>query len=339
MSKFFRLLVVLIYGTFIIGAFVYLYALVGAYAPKKVLKSLKEEYRGEKFEIIDSYGVEKENDRGLYIISPIKNKNIQFKMYNSTKYKNEDDYSSQRMKYYCEHCEDKSLLEDFSIEEYMVNSNNVEFLHYSLIMQINDYNEIPNKVKKIYDLVNYFISKDDKMFEAIFLQNKYIDYYFFINCDTQKTLEQEIYRAKYDYISKLKKQNQIEKLNEIGKEEIDSIWKPEKLVLVVNGKEITLGNDIVASVQYDSNNNEYYLSYPNEVFKKIDSIEILTIDMGNIKKIRYKNKVYKVKEEPKSKRKDNEIYLYDTIEQIFNKFSEKIEFDYENEKVYITLMN
>ena len=91
MSKFFRLLIVLIYGTFIVGAFVYLYALLGAYTPKKVLKSLKEEYRGEKFEIIESYGTEKENDRGLYILAPKKNKDIKFKMYNTTKYRNDDE--------------------------------------------------------------------------------------------------------------------------------------------------------------------------------------------------------------------------------------------------------
>lgn len=336
MSKFIRLLVVLMYVGFIVGAFIYLYALIGVYAPKKVLKSLKEEYRGEKFEIIDSYGVEKENDRGLYIISPIKNKNIQFKMYNSTKYKNEDDYSSHRVKYYYEHCEDKSLLEGFYVEEDTITNDKIDFLHYTVLMQLNDYSEIESKVEKIYNLAKYFISKDDKMFEAIFLENKNMNYHFFINCDTANTLEQEIYKAKYEYMSKL---NQLGKLSEISQDEIDKIWKPEKLVLVVNGNEITLGNNIVASVQYDSNNSQYYLSYPNEVFKKIDSIEILSIDMGNIKKIKYKNKVYKVKEEPKSKRKDNEIYLYDTIEQIFNKFSAKIEFDYENEKVYITLTN
>ena len=330
MSKFFRLLIVLIYGTFIVGAFVYLYALLGAYTPKKVLKSLKEEYRGEKFEIIESYGTEKENDRGLYILAPKKNKDIKFKMYNTTKYRNDDDYSAHRMKYYYEYCEEKDLLDGFIIQEYMVTIDNIDFLHYSVLLQLDNYNEIPQKVEKIYNLVKYFNSKDSKMFEAIFLENKNMNYNFFINCDTQNSLEQEIYRAKYEYILKLKQQNPIEKFNEISNDEISKIWKPDKLFLVVDGK------DVSASVYYDTNDMKYYLSYANEVFKNIDSIEVLTTDMGNVKKIRCKDKIFKVKNESKRNKKDNEIYLYDNVEEIFNKLGAEVIFDYENEKMYIT---
>ena len=251
-------------------------------------------------------------------------------MYNTTKYRNDDDYSAHRMKYYYEYCEEKDLLDGFIIQEYMVTIDNIDFLHYSVLLQLDNYNEIPQKVEKIYNLVKYFNSKDSKMFEAIFLENKNMNYNFFINCDTQNSLEQEIYRAKYEYILKLKQQNPIEKFNEISNDEISKIWKPDKLFLVVDGK------DVSASVYYDTNDMKYYLSYANEVFKNIDSIEVLTTDMGNVKKIRCKDKIFKVKNESKRNKKDNEIYLYDNVEEIFNKLGAEVIFDYENEKMYIT---
>ena len=59
----------------LILALITIYALFYIVTPKDVLKSLEEQYKGEKFEIIEDFGAKDSNSRGLYIVSPKDNKN------------------------------------------------------------------------------------------------------------------------------------------------------------------------------------------------------------------------------------------------------------------------
>ena len=147
-------------------AIITIYALFYIVTPKNVLKSLEEAY-GEKFEIIEDFGAKDSNSRGLYIVSPKNNKNIaytykvrlnksckdiQFKMLNTTQVRSDNDYSAQRTKYYIEHCENQELLQDIQIDETTVDYKGIEFLRYSLGVELNDYFEIEEKTEKAYKL-------------------------------------------------------------------------------------------------------------------------------------------------------------------------------------------
>ena len=198
-------------GTFIaifIAAFVLIYAYFYIALPKNVLKSLEELYDGEKFEIVEDFGAKNGHSRGLYIVSPKKNKNIQFKMYNTNQVRSDNDYSAQRTKYYIEHCEDKELLNGIQIEEFTFDYKDVEFLHYTLKIEVKDYNELDEAVEKAYKLAKYLHSQDPKMFESIFLNLKNLGASFItIPCDTENTLEEEINRAKQEYLKALEENN------------------------------------------------------------------------------------------------------------------------------------
>ena len=134
----------------LILALITIYALFYIVTPKDVLKSLEEQYKGEKFEIIEDFGAKDSNSRGLYIVSPKDNKNIQFKMLNTTQVRSDNDYSAQRTKYYIEHCENQELLQDIQIDETTVDYKGIEFLRYSLGVELNDYFEIEEKTEKAY---------------------------------------------------------------------------------------------------------------------------------------------------------------------------------------------
>ena len=74
------------------------------------------------------------------------------------------------------------------------------------------------------------------------------------------------------------------------------------------------------------------------VFKQIEPIEVLKqgIFSGNVKKIKYNNKVYKVSSSSEGK-KDDVIYSMEIVENFCKKFNTIPEYDYENKKVYITI--
>ena len=319
----------------IIIAFVKVYASLSVVAPKNVLKSLEEEYDGEKFEIIEDFGAKDSSSRGLYIVSPKSNKNIQFKMLNTTKFINEDDYSAQRTKYYIEHCKDKKLLEGVKVDENTVTSQGVEFLHYTLFIELNDYDEIEEKTEKAYKLAKYLHSQDSRMFEPIFLDMTTVNVSLItINCNTEKSLEEEIYSAKYKYIQTLDANNKKEEMQKIGSKEINKIWKPEYLQLIVNEKATTV------KTQYDLEDKEYHIVNITNFFEQIDKIEIAEKNTFSkeIEKIKYNGKTYQIKQGQNSgKNENNIIYTEEGINSIIEKFNGSIKYDYYDKKIYVTM--
>ena len=203
----------------LVFAFFTIYALVYVVTPKNVLKSLKELY-GEEFEIVEDFGAKDSKSRGLYIVSPKNNKDIKFKMLNTTQYRNDNDYSAQRTKYYIEHCKDKTLLEGIKVDENTFTSEGIEFLHYTLYIELNDYSEIEEKTEKAYKLAKYLYSQNNKMDEPIFLDVKDMISLISVHCNTDKSLDEEINSVKYDYIQTLYVNDKKEELQKIGQEEI-----------------------------------------------------------------------------------------------------------------------
>ena len=332
-------IIVIIFIIALILAMAYIYTLFATVAPQNTSKYLQKIYRGEKFEVIEDYSQKNSNGKGLYILSPKSNKEIIFKAYNGGS-GIKDDYSAQRLKYYIQNCENKSLLEDFDAQESTETTENIQFLKYSINTKINDYYEIENKVKETYELAKYLHQKDDKMYEPINIVNWDISYYFSIQCDLSRTLEQEIYRAKYVYISNLKQNNNQEILNKIGNEEISKIWKPETLLLFINGKQMKLYNDGQAMVYYRPENKNYYMSGGDVILQQIEQIEVLETGKmsGFVKKIKYKDKEYKVKQSSDNGTgKSNVIYISGTLEEFLEKFDSEINYDYDNGKVFVTI--
>ncbi len=330
--------------TVIVVAFVTIYALIYIATPKNVLKSLEELYRGEKFEIIEDFGAKDANSRGLYIVAPKKNKNIQFKMLNTTQVRSDNDYSAQRTKYYIEHCEDQELLQDVQIEESSITYKGIEFLHYTVWIELEAYSEIEETTEKAYKLAKYLHAKDPKMFEGISINAKNFMSLISVRCDTEKSLEEEIYSVKYEYIEQLHEAiknpalsydaNNEQELQEIGQEEIDTIWKPKYLQLVINGKE-TIGK-----AMYHLEDKQYYLANMTNFLKQFDEIEIVKMDMfsGDIKKIKYKDKMFAIeKGKHKGKDKSDVIYMEEDLDTIFNKFHANVVYDYDHDKVYLTM--
>ena len=328
----------------LIFAFITIYALFYIVTPKNVLKSLEELYDGEKFEIVEDFGAKDSNSRGLYIVSPKKNKNIQFKMLNTTQVRSDNDYSDQRTKYYIEHCENKELLQDIQIDETTVDYKGIEFLRYSLGVELNDYFEIEEKTEKAYKLAKYLHSKDSKMFEGIGINAKNFMSLISVRADTEKSLEEEIYSVKYNYIEQLHEAiknpalshnaNNKQELQDIGQEEIDKIWKPKYLQIVVNEKETA------EKVQYNLEDKKYQIVNISRFFKQLDKIEILKTDIFSqeVKKIKYNNKTYKIEQGLNyGKNKNDIIYTEENIDDIFKKLDSKIIYDYSNKKVYITM--
>lgn len=323
--------------TIIIIAALFIYFLFSTAAPINTTKYLSQVYQGEKFKIIENYS--NTIGSGWYIISPKSNKNIQFMAYNSgTGVKN--DYSAQRLKYYIENCEDKTLLEEFKIEEKTETYKNEELLQYNMSIEINDYNELEEKVQKVYILAKYLNSKDKRMYESIAIINNDTNYYFSIQCYTTRTYEQELGNAQYTYINNLKEKNNQKELEKIGQEEINKIWKPQSLLLIINGKQMKLYDDSPARVFYSKEDSNYHMSGTDVILQQIEPIEVLKMSKltGFVKKIKYNNKKYTVKQSSSNgKSKKNVVYGGGTLEEFLEKFNSEVIYDYDNEKVYVTI--
>ena len=316
----------------LIFAFITIYASVYTATPKNVLKSLKELY-GEDFEIVEDFGAKDTKSRGLYIVSPKNNKNIQFKMLNTTQFRNDNDYSAQRTKYYIEHCEDKKLLDGVKVDESTITYDGIEFLHYTLFIELNDYDEIEEKTEKAYKLAKYLYSQNNKMNEPIFLDmTDVVVSLININCDTEKSLEEEIYSVKYNYIQTLYVNDKKEELQKIGQKEINKIWKPEYLQLIVNGKETT------EKVEYNLEDKKYHMVNISRFLKQLDNVEILKTDKFSqeIKKIKVNDKIYKI-EQGLNNGKNDVIYTEENVDDIFKKLNCETKYDYSNEKIYVKM--
>ncbi len=331
---------VIIFIIAVIVSLFYIKSLFGIYASVNVKKQLKNEYRGQKFVVVNDYGKDIEKDNGQFLMSPKNNKNIIFKVEKGSVYM-VDDYSENRLKYYIENCKDKSLVSNLNIEQGIKEGYNTDFLKYEVYIDIENYDELESACNKAYNIVKYLEEQDNKMYEAIIIRNKKIDYYNSLNCNGLSSIEKEIYKAKYEYINILKERNNQQELNKINQVEIENIWKPKQLEIILNGTNAKLYNYENAKLYYYTDEQKYKITgIGNVLLKSIDSVEILKInkDLDYVRKIRYKNKIYKVKQEDTYKEnKSDTVYVGGTLEEFVEKFEAKINYDFENKRVYLEI--
>lgn len=336
----FSVFVIIIIIAFIASLF-FIKSLFSNYESVNVKKQLKNEYRGQKFIIVEDYGKNIQKDNGQFLMSPKDNKNIVFKIYKNITYM-VDDYSENRLKYYIENCNDKSLIKGLNIEEGIKTGYDTEFLKYEVYIDIENYEQLENACNKAYKIVKYLEQQDKNMYEAIIIRNKNIEYYNSLNCNELSSIENEIYKAKYKYIDILKEKNNQTELNKIDQNEINDIWTPKKLEIIINGQNVKLYNNENANAYYNLDEKKYKISgIGNVLLKNISGVEILKINKhtDSIKKIKYKNKIYNVKQESTSKNnKKDMIYIGGTLEEFIEKFDANIKYDFNNKKVYVEIL-
>ena len=295
------------------------------YKTKNVLKSLQAEYDGEKFIIAESYG-KKNNESGLYVISPKDNKDIQFNFFNTMDYKSSmDDYEEVRLKYYYNKIGDENLKSEFQVYEkensYTELGQSFTLLHYYLEKNINN-----------MKLLKEFNDLDKNINKGIYIQNPVINLSYEVNY--QKENMRQIDELKNDYIQKLKENNQMSELDKIGNEEIKKIWKPSKLSIVLNGRNITNENKDVYVI-YEYENKYYTISNADNLLKYIPDVEIVSESTDGITKIKYNSREYKIKHST-GKNKSNKIYLYNSVNDLFKTLEyNNILYDYENMRLII----
>ena len=261
---------VIIFIIAVIVSLFYIKSLFGIYASVNVKKQLKSEYRGQKFVVVNDYGKDIEKDNGQFLMSPKNNKNIIFKVEKGSVYM-VDDYSENRLKYYIENCSDKSLVSNLNIEQGIKEGYNTDFLKYEVYIDIENYDELESACNKAYNIVKYLEKQDNKMYEAIIIRNKKIDYYNSLNCNGLSSIEKEIYKAKYEYINILKEKNNQQELSKINQVEIENIWKPEQLEIILNGTNAKLYNDENAKLYYYTDEQKYKITgIGNVLLKSID---------------------------------------------------------------------
>lgn len=306
------------------------------YKTKNVLKSLQAEYNGEKFIIVENYG-KKNNESGLYVISPKDNKDIKFDFFNTMDYKSSmDDYEEFRLKYYYNKIGDENLKSEFQVCEkensYTELGQSFTLLNYYLEKNINDYYEIENAINTSMKLLKEFNDLDKNINKGIYIQNPVINLSYEVNY--QKENMYQIEELKNDYIQKLKENNQISELDRIGNEEINKVWKPSRLSIVLNGRNITNENkDIYVIYEYE---NKYYtISNADSLLKYIPNVKIIGESSDGITKIKYNSKEYKI-EHSTGKNKSNKIYLYNSVNDLFKTMEyNNILYDYDNMKLII----
>ena len=247
-----------------------------------------------------------------------------------------DDYEEFRLKYYYNKIGDENLKSEFQVCEkensYTELGQSFTLLNYYLEKNINDYYEIENAINTSMKLLKEFNDLDKNINKGIYIQNPVINLSYEVNY--QKENMYQIEELKNDYIQKLKENNQISELDRIGNEEINKVWKPSRLSIVLNGRNITNENkDIYVIYEYE---NKYYtISNADSLLKYIPNVKIIGESSDGITKIKYNSKEYKI-EHSTGKNKSNKIYLYNSVNDLFKTLEyNNILYDYENMKLII----
>ena len=247
-----------------------------------------------------------------------------------------DDYEEVRLKYYYNKIGDENLKSEFQVYEkensYTELGQSFTLLHYYLEKNINNYNEIENAINTSMKLLKEFNDLDKNINKGIYIQNPVINLSYEVNY--QKENMRQIDELKNDYIQKLKENNQMSELDKIGNEEIKKIWKPSKLSIVLNGRNITNENKDVYVI-YEYENKYYTISNADNLLKYIPDVEIVSESTDGITKIKYNSREYKIKHST-GKNKSNKIYLYNSVNDLFKTLEyNNILYDYENMRLII----
>lgn len=292
--KFLKKIIILAIIVGFIIFFIAMYLFKDQYSPD-LLTELERKYN-EKFVIISQ--IEKDDHVYLYRISPQNNKEIIFNAYQRITAV-QDDYRATAIKYYLENYEKENNIQGLEKKEDMytlINNEDVEFLDFDFWININNYEDIEVATNTIYNVKRYisqYVNTDD-----VFTLNGKIKkegYTSPVSYTDKDELDNLIYEEKYYYINYLKENNLS--LSGISSKDIENIWKPQKLKIEVDGKDlINTDNRPLLDNSYATYNpktKEYDFSLIN-ILENTNKVEKITDENGNLKEILYNEQRYTI---------------------------------------------
>lgn len=317
---------ILILALIVVIAFLIIYAYW--YVDKESIIGHLEEIYLDKYTVI-SKDVN-EDGEGYYKIAIKDNEEIVFNGYHEGNNTNIEDSQAHKLKYYFEHLDDEELKKNFVGDEsyYKVNEkDSQEFLKYDLKTYVSSYEEIDEAVLNCYRMVQYCKEKEIYGYVIFYI---YGDYWGgFGQSDEDREYEELLNREKNNYI-KFAMENNI-KINEISEEDLEKYYRPD-LKIILNGKELEEYND----VNYNYEIGEYEIKYFQRVIDNVDNVEKLLYNMGNVIKIKYNGKEYKLHYDNNELKKNSIPYVC-RISYIEEIFGSEVKYDLKNKKIYITI--
>lgn len=311
---------------FLISAFLF----KDLYSPD-LLTELKRKYN-EDFVIISH--IEKDDHINIYKISPKDNKDIIFNAYQRIT-SIQDDYRNSVIKYYLEKYEQQNYI--YGIEKKdstysLPNYKDVKFLDFDFWINVSRYEDIKEATTQIYNIKN-FISQYVKA-DTIFTLNgkiKIDNYKSPVSYTNEDTLENLIYEEKYYYINYLKENNLD--ISSIDNNEIENIWRPQELKIVVDDKMLTntdtrplLDNSIAI---YNPKTKEYDLNLIN-ILENTKYIKKITNEKGFLDGLIYKGKQYFI-----NKNTSNSLSNDCNTKTLSETLNLTVKYDYNKKLLYI----
>ena len=285
----------------------------------------------EKFEIVSSDV--NEIGSGTYILSPKNNKEIKFNASKKGSY-TKDDYRETIIKYYTEKYVKENNITNIKIAESIINDplyHKTDFLQYDFWFEIQSYNDIENIVRTLYNIESYICqnvpSKDMFTLGGKIRSNNYISK---VQYNGHSQLDSLLYQEQYSYINYFKENNIS--TQDISNDELQRIWKPEKLKIIINNKELEnsdkrkLMDNSFAVFNLELKDYDLYLPHIVEYVESIEKLE------DNI--IKYNGKTYKIEGDNYT---DKNISYQCSIMKLQEIFNAKVDYDYNNKKIYINI--
>ena len=271
-----------------------------------------------------------EDEEGYYKIAIKGNEEIVFNGYHEGNNTNIEDSQAHKLKYYFEHLDNEELKQKFvgNEEYYKINENDAqEFLKYDLKTYISSYDEIDEAVLNCYQMLQYCKEKEIYGYVIFYIYGNY--WGGFGQSDEDIGYEELLVREKNNYI-KFAIENNIN-IDKIPEQDIEKYYKPN-LKIVINGQEL----EEYKEVNYNYEIGEYEIRYFQRVVDNIDTVEKLLYNMGNVIKIKYNGKEYKLHYDNNELKKNSIPYVC-RISYIQEIFDTEIEYDLKNKKINITI--
>lgn len=249
------------------------WASMGESGNPSVKKALKNRY-GQSFVIVSKNVDEKGN--GTYIVYPKGYKEYKF-VVTKNKRSIKEDYKNMVIKTYWSNISDKQKEEMKLVEA----ENRMD-------IKIEEYSQMEVVLAQYYNLYKKSLKKLPGNI-TLNTQLKFGDYTGYISVNDKEKMEDYIIRMKYNYFNYLIERKKD--TSHIPQNEIESIWTPEELTLIVNGNVI---KKEVSCACYWISEKEYMVSYLKPLTKYIEDFEFIGttwFGMGN-QKFRYKDKKF-----------------------------------------------
>ena len=148
------ILVIIMYIN-IIGRIISEWSYFDSILTQDIGKRLEYMYPEYKFNIEELQVDEKGN--GLYIASPIDEPDFKFLVYKEKKLVFYTDFDYKMRQYYLKKFHDEDIKKSFKISKASTDYYGYEFLNaYEFWIEINDYNDIEEATRKLYELYQYF---------------------------------------------------------------------------------------------------------------------------------------------------------------------------------------